>query len=106
MSPAALATEVADVLALCGSLLPERDPPSADQLFDPLDGVDNDARLVFDGLPGRGVVDAVAISALSGQPLDAVEAAIPRLVEAGLVLRRPEGYERVGTVGRRTGVAS
>jgi DNA processing protein len=101
VNPAVLVTSARDVIRVVGAIgdATEDDQPTssgggADErsVRDELDGLDPLARRVFNGLPGRGAVDADQIAIRSGvQPGD-VRRALPLLGLAGLVERRDGGY--------------
>jgi DNA processing protein len=98
--PARLVTSVAEVLGYCGGG-PAAGVP-AETVTGPAtarsyDGLDQVARSVLDGFPGRGrSVTEAELSRLSGQPISQVIAALPVLRETGLITAAREGYRLAG----------
>jgi DNA processing protein len=119
-NPAVIARSPADVAGYCGHLgasTSDSDASAFDQRpFDPTesdpertstteiglgtgndgmsprDGLDDLARSVLDGFPGRGFATEAELSRISGRPIQQVIAALPALVDAGLVSASREGY--------------
>ncbi|MEO7263056.1 MAG: DNA-processing protein DprA, partial [Jatrophihabitantaceae bacterium] len=101
--PARLVTDVAEVLAYCGSAELAVEPQAGagrasatsgqaswQKAYDSLDVV---ARSVLDGFPGRrSSVTEAELSRLSGQPISQVIAALPVLQGLGLITAAREGY--------------
>ncbi|MCW2539062.1 MAG: DNA-protecting protein DprA [Frankiales bacterium] len=56
------------------------------------DELDDLARGVLDGFPGRGSVTEAELSRISGRPIQQVIAALPALLDSGLVSASREGY--------------
>lgn len=107
--PARLVTSVADVLAYCGGSELFGDPGGAAGSAEPgqlavpsgYDALDVVSKSVLDGFPARGSVTEAGLASLSGQPIQAVLAALPVLQGLGLVTAAREGYRlpRPGRAG-------
>lgn len=104
--PARLVTSVAEVLAYCGGVELFGDParaggpdgvagssePGQLAVLSGYDALDVVSKSVLDGFPARGSVTEAGLASLSGQPIQAVLAALPVLQGLGLVTAAREGY--------------
>ena len=106
---AALVTSVADVVTLVGSIgedVQDSEPPSAPEqapdartqrvatLQNLLDGLDDNTRRVYDGLPARRPLSITDLVQTTGLPLSVVLGALPLLVLHELAENTEEGVRR------------
>ncbi len=107
--PAQLVTSVSEVLAFCGAPSSTTEPAAA-RLADNLgpgqhpiatlagyDSLDVVARSVLDGFPARSAVTESDLARLSGQPIQAVIAALSVLRSLRLITASREGYRLART---------
>ncbi|MGX7679515.1 DNA-processing protein DprA [Jatrophihabitans sp. DSM 45814] len=98
--PAVLVTSVSEILSYCGSLADVVEPSQQLSVVTDYDCLDARARAVLDGFPARGVVTEVELARLSGQPVQQVVIALPKLGQLGFVTPSAGGYCR--SAARRT----